>query len=95
MQLEQLVSEGHRGVGQGSQKTGCCKQERDGEQRGGGSHLLPLFLLPLHQLSENPWEPPLWGPTPSDHQPVGWEHPCSSLALSGRHAPAAPGAAAL
>ena len=31
MQLEQLVSEGHRGVGQGSQKTGCCKQERDGE----------------------------------------------------------------
>ena len=32
MQLEQLVSEGHRGVGQGSQKTRCCKQERDGEQ---------------------------------------------------------------
>ena len=31
MQLEQLVSEGHRGVGQGSEKTGCCKQERDGE----------------------------------------------------------------
>ena len=25
-------TEGHRGVGQGSQKTGCCKQERDEEQ---------------------------------------------------------------
>ena len=29
-----------------------------GTQRGGGSHLLPLFLLPLHQLSEDPWELP-------------------------------------
>lgn len=68
-----------------------------GTQRGGGIHLLPLFLLPLHQLSENPWEPPLWRPTPSDHQPLGWKHPCSLLALSGRRAPAAPspGAAAL